>query len=147
MRDTVCSDRMRTSSTRSRWSSCPNIDFALTGCPRSSNGRFGSKPEVPTPTRHFRSTPDSRHRYADRSGPFSCQTRKWTVSLNTTSAQRCWLHSNAEHPEPFTKHRYRRLGLLLGLVPPPPPPGLRLLPVSNGSFALDRGSGGTLGAG
>jgi hypothetical protein len=30
----------------------------------------GSKPEVPTPTRHFRSTPDSRHRYADRSGRF-----------------------------------------------------------------------------
>ena len=77
----------------------------------------------------------------------SCQTRKWTVSLYTASAQRCWLHSNAEHPEPLTKHRYRRLGLLLGLVPPPPPPGLRLLPVSNGSFALDRGSGGPLRGG
>ena len=42
--------------------------------PHSKSGRStsekGQKPEVRTPTRHVCSTPDSRHRYTDRSGPF-----------------------------------------------------------------------------
>jgi pimeloyl-ACP methyl ester carboxylesterase len=65
-RDTVCSDRMRTSSARSHWSSCPNIDFALTGCPRSSNGSFGSKTEATVPKSDFGSTPEIGHRRPSR---------------------------------------------------------------------------------
>jgi hypothetical protein len=49
--------------------------------------RCGSKPEVPTPTRHFRSTPDSRHRYADRSGPFRANFGSGRLHSITSSAR------------------------------------------------------------
>ena len=49
---------------------------------------MGPKPEVRTPTRHVRCTPDSRHRYADRSGPFRA---RGDIGPSTSSQGGCSL--------------------------------------------------------